>query len=210
MGGGDHESAVLKMPLDQAGDQGQACRIEVRHGLIKQPDRRRREVQQCERHPAALPSRQAAGETVSETGRVGGKQCGGNRLAPSHTGYPAHHSREPQILGDAEVTLERGIMPEVDEVSLELGRSWFYRAALPSERPTLDLKQAAQGSEQCGLAAAVGAEYLKAAAWRDGEVQPGEDWACTAAKGQIDDFKHVRLSGRRGRNTRISVLVGEA
>lgn len=210
MGGGDHETAPLQMPFDQAGDQGQACRIEVRHGFIEEPDRRGRKTEQGERHPASLPGRQAAGKPVSETRRVGRKQCSGNRPAPSYAGYPPHHSREPKVFGNAEVTLERGVMPEIDEFSLELGRSWFDRAALPSERPTIDLKQPAQGPEQRGLAASVGAEHLQAAPWRDGEVQPGEDWACTATKGQIDDFEHFDLSGLRGRNTWIPVPISEA
>ena len=160
MGSGDHDTAPLQMPLDYAGDQGQACRIEVRHGFIEQPDRRGREAQQGERHPALLPSRQAAGETIRETRRISRKQGSGNRFVSSHAGYPTHHRREPQVLGNTEVTLERRVMPEIDELSLELGRSWFDRAALPSERTTLDLKQPAQGSKQGGLTAAVGAEYL--------------------------------------------------
>ena len=193
MGGSDHETATLQMPFDQSGDQGETLRIKVCHGFIEQPDRRGHKAQQCERHPAPLSSRQAAGETVSETRRVGLPQCSGNRLAPSNTGNPTHHSREPQVLGDAEITLEWGVMSEIDKLFLELGRPWFDRVALPSERTTIDLEQPAQGPEQRGLAAAVGAEDLQAAPWRDCEVQPGENRTRTAAKGQIDDFEHFSI-----------------
>src|ERR671936_2634459 len=169
----NHAAARLQVPADQLLGVARGGGVERGEGLIEEPERHafgKKETR--ERGAPALALRELA---HGQRGHgKGTERCGERFALRLQAGEPAG---DVEVLVRREIVLERGGVPDVDEVARILFRKAADRRAAPAHYALRRREQAAEDAKQARLAAAVRAGDAQELAPRDAERQPAKERA---------------------------------
>ena len=156
---------------DQLSEQGARRGIEPGVRLVEQPERGTAGQQRGERDPATLAGRQPAGRRGAQaTGQAEALE----RLVGALHGQAEGAYGELDVLRRAELVVERGGMPQEPDVAAHRG---VIRGEVDPEDggfPRRDRQQPGAGTQQAGLAGAVGADDDDDLTLVEREIDPGK------------------------------------
>src|SRR5262245_33365156 len=149
MGCYDCDASRGQMRADQLREQSPTPLIEIRGGLIEDPEAAARRQQPREGDTATLPGREAARPTLRAVRHARALERGADL---PECGAAAQARCKQQILRRGELALESILMTEIVELEPKGFRIGDYITAAPPDSATLQRDQTAQRAQQSRFA----------------------------------------------------------